>query len=51
MLTVTLGSAAGVGVLGTVGSSAGTYTPDGAIRNAVGTSISGTVSTLAVAQF
>ena len=49
-LTVTLGAASGAGTLGTIGSSAATYTPDSAIKNAVGTAISGTFTTGVQAQ-
>ena len=50
-LTVTFGASAGAGTLGTVGSSTAVYTPDSAIKNAVGTAISGTFSTGATVQF
>ncbi len=50
-LTVTLGASAGAGTLGTVGTSTATYTPDSAIKNAVGTAISGSFSTGSVVQF
>jgi hypothetical protein len=50
-LTITLGGASGLGTVGTVASSTTTHTPDAAIKNAVGTAVSGTFTTLAVAQF
>ena len=50
-LTVTLGASSGLGTVGTVASSVAVDTPDAAIRNAVGTAISGTFTTGAVPQF
>jgi hypothetical protein len=50
-LTITLGGASGLGTVGTVASSSTTYTPDAAIKNAVGTAVSGSFTTLGGAQF
>jgi hypothetical protein len=50
-LTVTLGASAGLGTVGTVASSTATHTPDAAIKNAVGTAVTGTFATGAVPQF
>jgi hypothetical protein len=50
-LTITLGHSAGVGVAGTVASSAATYTPDAAIKSGFGTTITGTFNTGILTQF
>jgi hypothetical protein len=44
-LTITLGHGAGLGSVGTVASSAATYTPDAAIKSGFGTTITGTFNT------
>jgi hypothetical protein len=50
-LTVTLGAPLGTGTVGTVASSVATYTPDAAIKNVVGTSITGVFNTAALPEF
>ena len=50
-LVVTLGTRAGTGTSGTVGSSSATYTPDAAIKNGFGTVITGSFVTGALTMF
>ena len=50
-LTITLGHSAGPGTVGTVASSAATYTPDAAIKSGFGTTITGTFNTGALTLF
>jgi hypothetical protein len=50
-LTIVLGGPGGVGTVGTVASSTAIYTPDSALKNAVGTAVTGTAATAAGPQF
>jgi len=50
-LTITLGAPTGTGTRGTVASSAAVSTPDAAIKNVIGTAITGTFTTSTVPQF
>jgi hypothetical protein len=50
-LTVTLGAPAGSGTLGAIGTSAASYTPDGALKNVIGAAVTGGFTTSTTAQF